>query len=82
MIMVDVYVPSVDREYDFEIDEHAPVYMVTEEITAMVCQKEQCVLTGDVRKLLLCDRQTQRILSSRRSLSECGIKTGNKLLLV
>ena len=82
MIMVDVYVPSVDREYDFEIDENAPVSLVLEEISAMVCQKEQCVLTGDARELILCDRATQRILTPGYSLKECHIGVGAKLILV
>lgn len=82
MIMVDVYVPSVGREYDFEIDENAPISLVIEEISAMVCQKEQCVLSGDVKELMLCDSKTRKILSSGDSLRECCIGVGAKLILV
>ena len=82
MIMVDVYVPSVDREYDFEIDENAPISLVIEEISAMVCQKEQCVLSGAVQELMLCDRETQRILTPGKNLRECGVGVGAKLILV
>lgn len=82
MIMVDVYVPSVDHEYDFEIDENAPVSLIIEEISAMVCQKEQCVLTGEVHELMLCDRETQKILTPVHSLKESRIGMGSKLILV
>lgn len=82
MIMVDVYVPSVDREYDFEIDENAPISLVIEEISAMVCQKEQCVLSGDPKELMLCDRETQNILKPGYSLKECHVGVGAKLILV
>lgn len=82
MIMVDIYIPSVDQVYDFGIDETASVAMVIEEITAMVSQKEQCALQGDAKGLLLCDRDRQEILPQDRTLQDCGVQTGTRLLLV
>ncbi len=82
MIMVDVYVPSLDRDYDFEIDENAPIHMVVEEISAMICQKEQCSLRGNAADLALCDRESQRIMPYSRTLEECQVKTGTRLILV
>ena len=49
MILVDIYVPSVEQTYDFNIDENAPVSSVIEEVAAMVSQKEQCILRGRCR---------------------------------
>lgn len=82
MIMVDVYVPSVDRSYDFEIDENVPAALIIEEISAMVCQKEQCVLTGEVHELMLWDRGSQKFLVPAYSLKECQIGMGAGLILV
>ena len=40
MILTDVYVPSVDKIYDFQLNEKVPVSTVIEEITEMISQKE------------------------------------------
>ena len=82
MILVDIAVPSVDRSYDFNLDENAPITMVLEEVIGMICQKEQCKLIGDKAELLLCKYEGQIILNKEKTLKECGIKNGNRLLLV
>lgn len=40
MIMVDIQVPSVGRNYNFQLDEQVPVSSLIMEITEMVCQKK------------------------------------------
>lgn len=82
MILVDVYIPSVDRDYDFGLDETAKIAGIIEEIASMVSQKEQCALKGEGQELLLCDVGRKVILPPDCTLKECGVVNGMRLLLV
>ena len=44
MIMADVYVPSIGRQYDFSLDEQAQISHLIQEIAEVICQKENCNL--------------------------------------
>lgn len=82
MILVDVMVPSVDKSYDFNLDENAQIVLVMEEIVEMISQKEQCKIIGNKENLLLCRYDGQVILDKQMTLKECGITNGYRLLLV
>jgi hypothetical protein len=82
VILVDIYVPSVGNVYDFQLDENEKISTIVEEIGELISQKEHCTLIGDISKLMLCSRDSKRILSGEMSLYQSGIKTGNSLLLV
>lgn len=82
MILVDVFVPSVDKEYDFQLSETASISMVIEEISEMIGQKERTEIVGDVNRLQLCDQERQCILDRNRTLAECQVTTGCRLILV
>ncbi len=82
MIFVDVNVPAVNKTYDFNLDETVPISLVLEEIVEMICQKEHCSLSGEKGDILLCQYSDQSVLSRNKSLEDCGIKDGTKLILV
>ena len=82
MILVDIYVPSVNRTYDFQLNEQIPICTLVDEISEMICQKEHSKIVGKTDELLLCVFETSRILNPQYSLEELGVKTGDKLLLV
>ena len=82
MILVDIYVPSVDHVYDFNLNEKSKVSIVIDEIAEMVGQKEHSQLVGDSSGLFLCEYATKRVLDRNATLEKMGIKTGEKLLLV
>lgn len=82
MILVDVFVPSVDQTYDFQLDENVKIETLVEEIGEMICQKEHCRLDGRMEKLLLCSMENREILPKNVTLTECGIKMGEKLMLL
>lgn len=82
MILVDIYVPSVDKTYDFHLDECAKVRTILEEIVEMIGQMERTSLSGDPEKLLLCDRLGKVPLPMEATLTDCGIRSGGNLLLV
>lgn len=82
MILVDVFVPSVNNVYDFQLDEDVRIGLLVEEIGEMICQKEHCCLADGIEKLLLCSLDNREILSKNMTLTECGIRTGGKLMLL
>lgn len=82
MILVDVFVPSVNNVYDFRVDEETPVRRVIEEMCELIELKEHCSLVGDIGDLMLCGQEDRCILPGDCTLFECKIKTGSSLILV
>lgn len=82
MILVDIFVPSVNNVYDFQLDECTPIGTIIEEIGELIEQKEHCKMVGDVSELMLCLQKDKRILPKDRTLKECRVQTGNSMLLV
>ena len=82
MILVDVTVPSVEKTYDFNLDENAQIALVIEEISVMISQKEHCAITGNKDELLLCKYDGQVVLDRNSTLRESGLVNGGRLLLV
>lgn len=82
MVLVDVYVPSVEKTYDFQLNETIAVDTLIEEISEMIGQKEHSEIKGDVSELVLCNMSTREVLNKNMTLAEQGIITGNSLILV
>ncbi len=82
MILVDIYVPAVNQTYDFSLDENARISLLLEEISGMICQKEQCQLRGSVKELLLVSQSSKKILNSEKTLSYYRVNQGDRLMLV
>lgn len=82
MILVEIEVPSVDRTYDFRVDEDANIHTLMSEVGELIAQKEHCAVKGDINRLILCSKKDNKILSVNKSLRECGISTGDSLILI
>ena len=82
MIMADVYVPSIGRQYDFSLDEQATIAHLIPVIAEVICKKENCTLGGSEEELLLCLMDVRQILDKKKSLSNYWIGNGCSLLLV
>lgn len=82
MILVDIYVPSIDQEFDFGLDDTAAISNVIDEVASLVSQKEQCDPSGNLSELILCSMQNGTILPRDKTLEECGIVNGCRLILV
>lgn len=82
MIMADVNVPSIGRQYDFSLDEQAQIGQLIPEIAEVICQKENCILGGNPEELMLCLMDQRTIMDRSKSLSSYGIGNGCSLLLV
>ncbi|MBR2409480.1 MAG: hypothetical protein IKB07_11075 [Lachnospiraceae bacterium] len=82
MILADVYVPSVSKHYAFRLDDNVKIGVLIEELTELICQKEQCCFIGNKEELVLCTYNANAIMSNKLKLKDYGIKDGGKLILV
>ena len=81
MIFVDVYVPSLDKEYDFHLDETVTVDTLIREMAEIISQKEQCEIIGNKKDFMLCLQEKEKILPFHMTLQECGVHTGSRIIL-
>lgn len=82
MIIVDIFVPALDKTYDFKLDESEYLYVLAEEMAEMISRKEQNYIEGDIKKVVLCEQSTRRVLPLDKTLKELGIHTGDRLIFV
>lgn len=81
MILVDIYVPAVNRNYDFRLDENAYTANILDEIGEMMMQGDSSA-SSKTADMLLCDYEGKRILPLNRTLKQCGIGNGCRLVLL
>lgn len=81
MILIDIEACAFNEVYDFHIDETVLVSSVVEEIDEIITQREQCVPVKSHDNMLLFT-QDGRLLPSNLTLNQCGVKTGDKLILI
>ena len=81
-MIVEVYVPTLDKEYEFLLDNDAVASVAADEITSVVCEKEQCELEGSAESLMLFHVQSGTKLIANLTLYENGISSGDRLILV
>lgn len=82
MVLVDICIVSIDKTYDFNLDEDTPISVLIEEIGEMVSQKEKIMLEGKSEAFYLCSKKDHRILPKDSTLRKCQIRTGDYLLIV
>lgn len=82
MMIVDIEVPSLERKYQFSLEEQVAVETLIAELAEVLCQKEQCDLKGEAEALCLCSKEQQRILDRYATLAQQGIRNADELLLV
>lgn len=82
MILVDVYVASLDESFDFRVDETVKIIDVVKEINEMLCIRYKTELNKNIEEFMLCSFEDKKILDSNTTLWGNNIRNGNKLLLV
>lgn len=82
MILVDIYVPSVDRTYDFMLDENADLSSVIIEVSEMLARKTGSGKSGDANDFVLYHSDREVPLSVNKSLYESGVGDGDRLIMV
>lgn len=81
MILVDVYVPALDKTFDFRLDEKAKVGQIMIEMQDIF--KKKLKESGDKKQdFMLCSMEQKEELPIYKTLSECRIKDGSRLMLV
>ena len=82
MILVDVYVPALNKTYDFQVDENSRIEVLTAELVEMLCSELHQPDNKEAWKFLLCSMDERTILGNETSLSINGIRNGSRLMLV
>lgn len=82
MVGVDIFVPVLDKTYNFKLDEDVFVQVLLEEMVEMIGQKEQGEIYGSVHNTVLASVNTKSILSYNQTLKNSGVRTGDLLILV
>lgn len=82
MILVDVYVPSVNKQFDYKLDENVYIANIVEEIGGMMVTIANDVDKQKVNDLMLCDYELNRILPLDATLKQCNITNGSRLVLI
>ena len=82
MIIVDISVPVIGRNYNFRLEETAPIRDIIPEIAEVICQKEgysRPPLASDL-ELVLSDMG--QVLDKNKTLSSYGAVNGSGLMLI
>ncbi len=82
MILIDIFVPLMEKVFDFSVDETAQIGLLVEELSEMICQIERWPRLEDASQMLLCDPEGQRILPKDATLAGMGIGSGRRLILL
>ena len=82
MILVDVYVPAMDDDYDFMVDENVAVGQIVTEIGGMISKKVKETLLEQDADFQLYSMNTRTLLNSGQSLYMNNVTDGCRLLLV
>lgn len=82
MILVDVYVPSLDDTYDFMLDENTEIDKIVLEITEMINKKVSSKTDKVAEEFLLYWLDNKCVLDKKRTLQNSGIIDGCKLMLI
>lgn len=82
MILVDIFVPSLDKTYDFQLNENIKIKLIVEEIVEMIGQHEHSTIVGSVDELELCSKTNGFVLDKNKSLLGSKVNTGDSLILI
>lgn len=80
MILVEIFVPAVNRKQDFKLDENAYIADIISEVGTMIFGGEDTA--NVIENLILCDDTQHRVLALDQTLGENNIRSGERLLLI
>lgn len=82
MIQVEILVPALGSRYDFELEETAPLDLLTREVVEVICQKEHLQSFEQTQPFALYNQDATCLLNNKGSLQQNGVKNGQKLILL
>lgn len=82
MILADIYFPALGEAFDFQLEEDVPI----QELIEAVLEVMEKYLKGQVKAYAqgfeLCSLTHKTVLPPSRTLRECGIPSGSRLMLL
>lgn len=81
MVLVNVYVPVIDQQFEFNLDEDTTISNLLVEMGEMLKQMQMEEEVEQQDSLVLSDLNQRRVLAGDRTLAAYGITNGAKLLL-
>ena len=82
MILLDIYIPSVDGSYDFMLDENVPVGQLIAEVSEMASKKVNGKPLEKREGFMMCSMEQCKTLDKNQTLYENGVRDGSRLMLV
>ena len=82
MILVDVYIPSINNTIDCLLDENVETELIVEELTEMITRMTKSGETQTSLTFSLYSTDQKREIQSNKSLYEAGVRDGSRLLLL
>lgn len=82
MILVDIYIPVLDKTYDLQVDEEVSIGDLIVEIAEMIGNETKSRKKLPVERFLLCSMDRETIFQKKLSLQSYGVKNGSRLMLV
>lgn len=82
MLRCEISVPALTRSYEFSVNEHVKIPVLIEEVTSVIGARERCRWVDDANGAILCDIERGRVLPRERTLYECHVTPGSKLMLI
>lgn len=82
MILVDVYIPSVDDNFDFMLDENTEIKKIVLEISEMISKKVKSSTISKSEEFFLYHMDRELLLDKNQTLHSSGVTDGCRLMLV
>lgn len=81
MIIVNVKVPVLEKNYDVQIDENVPMIIVIRDIADMISRENQYDVIQDKSRMLLWNDAIHRPVIREMTAAENGLQTGSSLTI-
>ena len=82
MIMVDIQVPALNRQYNYMLDEQSTIEVLIPEILEVVNQKEGLTQHGGTGAFRLCLSESGTVMDRKCTLSQYHCVNGARLMLL
>ena len=80
-VLVEVYVPAAEREYDVLLPLESKLYEVVFLLSGTLSELSQGHFAA-TKDTILCDRSNGSILNINQTVEENGLENGRKLMLI
>lgn len=82
MLHIEVSVPALGKSYEFQVNEQVKIAALADEISAVIATKEQMKWKDGTSGLVLCNTANGNVLPNEKTLRECAVGNGSRLILV